>query len=95
MMFTNERILLGNIVPMVHSCNAQRDLPMLHGAPIDRQQGVAINGDSTYKVGYEGGWKLVGFFTHAVKFTQVTCTHPRFHSAVTVQSHCSHSAVTV
>ena len=71
-MFTNERLLVGNIVPMVHSCNGARDLAMLHGAPWIREQGVAMNGDSTYKIGYEGGWELAGFFTHAVKYTKVS-----------------------
>ena len=52
-MFTNERLLVGTIIPLVQSCNPNRDLPLLHGLICHGQQGVAINGDSTYKVGDE------------------------------------------
>lgn len=65
-MFTNERILVGTIVPFVRACNTNREYPLTYGVKQVRAQGASMNGDSTYKVGYEGGWELMAFFTHAV-----------------------------
>ena len=64
--FTNERMICGTLAPFVQSCNPNRDLPLSFGRIEVRQQGAAMKGDSTHKVGYEGGWELHGWGTHEV-----------------------------
>jgi hypothetical protein len=53
--FTTERLIVGNIVPAIHG-----------GGP----RGVAVKCDGTYKVGYEGDWNLFAIGTHAVVWNQ-------------------------
>jgi len=53
--FTTERLIVGNIVTAIHGAGAR---------------GVAVKCDGTYKIGYEGGWNLFAIGTHAVVWNQ-------------------------
>jgi len=63
-------MLFGSIVPAVLSCSRE-EAPLLQGRFEVRKLGVALQGDSTHKIGYQSGWEFAAIGSHSQEHSKL------------------------